>query len=84
MSPPKASVNPSVSLIELNLISFSYGIKPVIKEVVLNISQGEFIGVIGPNGSGKSTLLKLMNGIRFWVRLILVWKEKPTWRKWHG
>lgn len=31
--------------------------KTVIKDINLNISRGEFVGVVGPNGSGKSTLL---------------------------
>ena len=32
----------------------------VLKEVNLDIKQGESISIIGPSGSGKSTLLKLM------------------------
>ncbi|MDD5457826.1 MAG: ABC transporter ATP-binding protein [Phycisphaerae bacterium] len=31
-----------------------------LKNVSLNVNQGEFIGIIGKNGSGKSTLLKLI------------------------
>ena len=32
----------------------------VLKEVNLDIKQGESISIVGPSGSGKSTLLKLM------------------------
>ncbi|MBD3270374.1 ATP-binding cassette domain-containing protein, partial [Candidatus Peregrinibacteria bacterium] len=34
-----------------------------LENINLEISQGEFLGIIGQNGSGKSTLLKLLAGI---------------------
>jgi lipopolysaccharide transport system ATP-binding protein len=34
-----------------------------LKDISIQVRQGEVLGVIGPNGSGKSTLLKLINGI---------------------
>ncbi len=37
--------------------------KPVLKELSLNMDNGEFIGVVGPNGSGKSTLIKTITKV---------------------
>ncbi len=44
-------------------VSFSYNHQIFIKNLRINIREGEFVGLIGPNGSGKSTVLKLAAGL---------------------
>ena len=57
------SVDHNKNIIEIKNVSFSYNKTLVLKEVNLNIHQGDYLGIIGPNGSGKTTLLKIMLGI---------------------
>jgi putative ABC transport system ATP-binding protein len=35
----------------------------ILKDITLNIGQGEAVGLVGPSGSGKSTLLMVMAGL---------------------
>jgi zinc transport system ATP-binding protein len=50
-------------VIELDNVSFTYGARPVLENVNLQVLQGDFIAMIGPNGGGKTTLLKLILGL---------------------
>lgn len=38
-------------------------VTPVLKNVSLSISEGEFISIVGPSGAGKSTILHIIGGI---------------------
>lgn len=37
--------------------------QPVLHDINLDISPGEFVAIVGPSGNGKSTLLNLLTGI---------------------
>lgn len=50
-------------LLQLKNITASYGTKPILHDVSVEINEGEIIAVLGPNGSGKSTILKSMFGL---------------------
>lgn len=53
-------------IIALKNISYSYfGKITALKNVSLNIRNGEMFSIIGQNGSGKSTLLNIINALTF-------------------
>ncbi|MEH7460340.1 ABC transporter ATP-binding protein [Bacillus sp. JJ1127] len=41
-----------------------YGLRAVIRELNLEITEGKIIGLVGDNGSGKTTLLKMIAGLQ--------------------
>jgi len=51
------------NLLNLEHVSKSYGIRPLLADVSLGIGVGERIGIVGRNGDGKTTLLEVMTGL---------------------
>ena len=49
------------SLIEVKDLSKSFGEKKILKNISVDIREGDVVCVIGPSGSGKSTFLRCLN-----------------------
>jgi len=50
-------------MIEINKVHKSFSKDIVLKNVTLDIKEGEVFGIIGQSGAGKSTLLRCLNGL---------------------
>jgi ABC-type multidrug transport system ATPase subunit len=52
--------NSQLSTVNCQLISKSYGDVQALKELNLDVHQGELFGIIGPDGAGKTTLFRIL------------------------
>ncbi|MDK9707567.1 MAG: ABC transporter ATP-binding protein/permease [Desulforhopalus sp.] len=59
--------------IRLHNVNFSYGDKPILKNISLDFPKGTFSAIIGPSGAGKTTIVDLITGLlspqtgRVWI-----------------
>ena len=50
-------------MLQINNLSAAYGKVSALKEISLNVGEGQVVSIIGANGAGKSTLLKAISGL---------------------
>ena len=51
-------------MIELKHIEFAYEYgSELLRDINMQVNDGEYIAIVGENGSGKSTLVKLLLGL---------------------
>jgi len=50
-------------MLKVKELTVCYGRLPALKEVSLEVREGEIVSLIGPNGAGKTTLLLTISGI---------------------
>ncbi len=65
-------------VIKIENLSVYYGNTPALRNVYLEVEEGEFLGIMGPNGGGKSTLLKAMLGLVAPTQGSIVFNERES------
>jgi len=50
-------------ILKLKNVSSGYGEIKILKNISLDINEGEILGILGRNGMGKSTLIKTISGL---------------------
>src|SRR5258708_1385845 len=66
MVSPAAGASPAARrpLVELSQVDLAYpGGTLAVKDLTLDVAEGELMAVVGPSGCGKSTLMKLVSGL---------------------
>jgi len=56
---PQASSSP---LLTIRNVAKSFGKTPVLRDISLQVAEGEFLTILGESGSGKTTLLRIIAG----------------------
>jgi branched-chain amino acid transport system ATP-binding protein len=51
-----------VSVLEVKNLSRHFGSLAAVRDVSLNVNEGELLAIIGPNGAGKTTFFNLISG----------------------
>jgi multiple sugar transport system ATP-binding protein len=68
--------------VEVKKLSFNYGKVEILKNLDLNIKDGEFMVLLGPSGCGKTTLLNCIAGLldiddgQIWIE-----SDNVTWKE---
>ena len=61
--PPRPARAPGAPLLTIDALQAGYGGVPVLRDLSLQVGQGEMVALVGPNGAGKSTLMRALSGL---------------------
>ena len=67
-----------MSILSFKDVCKSYGDTPVLKDINLNVAEGEFVVILGFSGTGKTTLINLMAGLERPTKGSVTYKGTPV------
>src|SRR5579884_3968717 len=62
MAAKPSAASARAALLEVRNIAKSFGKNAVLRDISLEIAEGEFLTILGESGSGKTTLLRIIAG----------------------
>src|SRR5437016_14068102 len=60
--PPRKEPTSSPALLSIRKVAKRFGKNLVLKDISLQVAEGEFLTILGESGSGKTTLLRIIAG----------------------
>src|ERR1700692_3236606 len=59
---PQTSPSTPTSLVSIRSVAKRFGKNVVLRDISLEVAEGEFLTILGESGSGKTTLLRIIAG----------------------
>ena len=67
-----------MAVLSFKNVSKSFGATPVLRDINLDIAEGEFLVILGFSGTGKTTLINLMAGLDLPTTGTVTYRGKPV------
>ena len=69
-------------LLEISHLKKSFGDTEVLKDISMEVNEGEVVAILGPSGSGKSTLLRCATLLETMDSGTLKYPDTPNKPEW--